>query len=350
MKDSIFKSTLRSFFVTIAVFLGLSGGIFILALLILLSSSEENTTKLKIDTKYKPLILPNALGIRKEESKTSPVILQLNISGIIGADSLNTNTFTQQLIESREGDLKDDRVKAILLYINSPGGTVYDADAIYRALKAYKEQYKVPIYAFVDGMCASGGVYVACAADKIFATDSSLVGSVGVLISPFLNFSKIMEKIGINSLTLTAGKNKDALNPLRPWKEGEQDNLQSAVNEYYNNFVTIVTTNRPKMDRKKLIDEYGADVFLAPQAEKYGYVDQIGVSQRDVLLAMLHELQITDQNYQVVTLEKKNWLIDLFSEQGPTNSLGQMKHSIDWGDGLPNEVRGKLLYLYRNDK
>ena len=98
-----------------------------------------------------------------------------------------------------------------------------DADGIYRAIKHYKEQYQVPVIAYVDGLCASGGMYIACAADKIYATDVSLVGSVGVLFPSFMNFSKLLDTVGVQSLTISSCKGKDDMNPLRPWKEGGKD-------------------------------------------------------------------------------------------------------------------------------
>src|SRR5690606_9333623 len=135
-----------------------------------------------------------------------------------GTESFNMNTFRAQLMESREGIFEKSPVVALLLHIQSPGGTVIDADGIYRAIKAYKAQHNIPVYAYVDGLCASGGMYIAAAADKIFASDVSLIGSVGVISPPTFNFTKTMEKLGIEALTLSAGIGKDDLNPFRPWK------------------------------------------------------------------------------------------------------------------------------------
>ncbi|MFI5264393.1 MAG: S49 family peptidase, partial [Candidatus Kapaibacterium sp.] len=93
-------------------------------------------------------------------------------------------------VESQEGDFKNNRVKGILLYMDTPGGYSTDSDTIYRLLMEYKKQYKVPIYAYVDGLCASGGMYIAITADKIMASDTSLIGSIGVIAPTFMNFTK----------------------------------------------------------------------------------------------------------------------------------------------------------------
>lgn len=347
MKDSLFKSAIRSLLITFGAFLGF--GLGLIFILLFFSGLSDDTSKLKIETSYKPLIMPNAKGIRKEMDKSVPVILQLDISGIIGSEFLNEKTVRQQLIESREGELKNERVKAILLTIRSPGGTVDDADSIYQALKNYKSEYKVPIYAFVDGMCASGGFYVACAADKIYARDSSLIGSIGVILSPFINVSQLIEKIGVSSMTLFAGKGKDSMNPLRPWKEGEQANLQNIINEYYTRFVNLVIQNRPNVNREQLVDHYGADIYLSDEAAKKGMIDFPDSSESQVISELATAIGASNDSYQVVSLSKKSWLTELFSEKNGLSSFSSHHHHIDLGDGIPNELRGKLLYLYRKD-
>ena len=101
----------------------------------------------------------------------------------------------KMLTESREGTFKDDRVKAILLDINSPGEHGHYANGMYRALKEYKQKYKVPIIAYVDGLCASGGMYVAAAADEVYASDVSLIGSIGVITPSFFNVYKALKNL-----------------------------------------------------------------------------------------------------------------------------------------------------------
>ena len=183
---------------SVCAILGLFIGFFIILLVLNIVQSAESTPT----AFYEVEVRPNANGVRKMLSKSSPVVLKLNIEGTIGGELLNTRSVNEILVESREGALKGDRVKAIILAINSPGGTVNDADGIYRAILNYKKRYEVPVYVFVDGLCASGGMYIAASADKIYSTDTSLIGSVGVLTGPFLNASNLMEKIGLYALTL----------------------------------------------------------------------------------------------------------------------------------------------------
>src|SRR5207244_10146556 len=120
--------------------------------------------------------------------------------------------------------------------------------------------------------CASGGMYIACSAEKIFATDSSLVGHVGVLLPTMFNFSQLMDTIGVGSKTITAGKDKDIMNPFRPWKPNEGASLQAITDVLYTQFVDIVTKSRPKLTKEALIEE-GAQIYSVEEALRLGYID-----------------------------------------------------------------------------
>lgn len=342
MRESIFYISLRSFFASLFTVAGIGFGLIpVLVLLAALFSVSESEPEAKFSVK----ISPNAEGVRKSMSSDAPVILKIDLTGVIGTEELNMKTIRQMLVESREDTLKNNRVKAILLNIESPGGTVVDADGIYHALKAYKEQYNVPIYAYVDGMCASGGMYVACAADKVYSSDASIIGSIGVIVPSFINVSKLIETIGVSQLTLYAGKGKDDMNPLRPWTPGEQDAFQGIINDYYSQFVDIVSANR-HIDAKKLVDEYGANIFTAKQAAEYGFIDSAGFSYHDALKKLLKKLSIEDDFYQVVEMESKTWFHTLFGSQSPFMT-GKIKHQIQLSPDLDPALMNQYLYLYR---
>lgn len=344
-RESIFFASVRYFFIALASIVGVCIGLTII-LVFFAAIKDTSEGDPDITYSYSPEVKPNASGVRKVLSKSAPVILKLHISGIIGTELLNRETVQGQLIESREKALKDGRVKAILLVIDSPGGTVVDADGIYRSIKAYKEKYKVPVFAYVDGLCASGGMYVAAAADKVYASEISLIGSVGVITPPFLNFSQLIDKVGVQALTLYAGKGKDDLNPLRPWKPGEEEPLQTIINYYYEDFVNIVTSNRPNVDREKLVKEYGAHVFPAKIAETYGYIDGSGLSLNDTLKLLAKQISIEDDYYQLIELAPKNWLSTLF--KGEWSLLkGEMKHHLVLTPETDPKLMNQFLYLYR---
>lgn len=341
MNESLLSSLVRTFFTAFAKVTG-----FLLALiLIILSISSFQEGADTISNDFDVEILPNAKGVRKELSKSAPVILQLNIHGTIGGERLEQKDIESLLVESRENSLKTDRVKAILLSINTPGGGAADADGIYRALLTYKERYKVPVIAYVDGICASGGMYVACAADEIYASRVSMIGSVGVITSAFLNVSKTMDKFGVESLTLYAGKGKDDLNPLRPWKEGESNNFKEIIDATYANFVDIVTTHRKAISKEKLVQELGANVYIADKAKELGYIDGVVSGRDEALKIVLAKLSIEDDFYQVVRLDSTNWINQLFKSESPLLT-GRIRHDL-FAEEIPLRLKNQPLYLYR---
>lgn len=344
MRDSILYSAIRALVVTFCVVIGLClGFVFISVLIGSITGSASDQSLTTVNTEE---ILPNANGKREVLSSDAPVILQVDVNGIIGTESLDEKTVRQILVESREGNFKNNRVKGVLLYINTPGGTVNDADGIYRALGEYKAKYNIPIYAYIDGLCASGGMYVALAADKIYASDISLIGSVGVIAPTFVNVTKLLEKIGVDALTLSEGKGKDAMNPLRPWKPGEDENYRQIIEYYYNHFVDLVTRHRPEIQKEKLIQDYGAHIFPAPQAVTYGFIDGSGVTLAAALADLLKVSGITGDHYQVIRLSHKGWWSALFSSQASGLLTGKIQHQISFSPEVDILFRNQFLYLY----
>lgn len=345
MRDSFFYSAMKAFLVAFFTIIGLVLGICAILMIFGAMSSSTYTDSRLVSVSTEE-ILPNADGKRKVLSKTAPVILQINVDGMIGIDSLKASEFQQQLVESREGDFVNNRVKAILLYMNTPGGYATDSDSIFRQILTYKEQYKVPVYAYVDGLCASGGMYIAIAADKIVASETSLIGSIGVIAPTFMNFSKVLDKIGVDTMTISAGKEKDAMNPLRPWQPGEEDNYKLIIDYLYKDFVDLVIKHRPEMSREKLVNEYGARIYPAPLAKEYGYIDESGVSLRETLKQLVQAAGIEDDNYQVIKLETAGWWRSLFKNQPSSLFSGEVKHKLSISPEMDLLMQNKFLYLY----
>lgn len=307
------------------------------------SFSPANPIEMKTKIKY----LPDASGNKELAPIQAPVILQIDITGVIGQPKggVDARSIENILIESRMETLKNDRVKAILLYVNTPGGTVTDADNIYRMIKAYKERYHIPVFAYIDGLCASGGMYVVCAADQVYASNASMIGSVGVIIGPFFNVVEALTKVGIKSETITAGLDKDMMSPFRPWKSDEDASLKAATDYFYNQFVDLVASSRPRMDKDKLINEYGAKVFDPVQALNFGYIDHNNATRNSALLALMQEANIDPAKpYQVVSLEAKgDWASCLFNEKTSPLFTGRIEHTID--TGAP-KIKDQIAYLY----
>lgn len=321
MSNSIFKASFRAYILAISVTSGilaaLIGAFITTAFLLNYTKDDSFSSSVKL--------MPDANWERKQLPKTTPVFLQINIKGEIGKDDLKASKFENLLLKSREDDFKNDRVKGLLLVIDSPGGDANDSDVIYRLVKEYKERFKIPVYAYVDGICASGSFYIACAADKIYASEVSLIGSVGVLSwPPFLNFADLLQKVGVNTKTLSAGLGKDEMNPFRPWKSDEDKNRQTILDFYYNRFVSVVTQNRMGLPREQLVDQYGARVFPASQAKEQGYIDHDQSTRADTLTALAKAAGLKeDAKYQVVAIESKEWFKKLWKDQSIKLDLPQ---------------------------
>jgi protease IV len=337
--DSFVKDIFKSFFSSLFRVIGIGIGIIILfiALSVMFKKppAPQHTTTAQI--------VPNDQWEQKELSTTTPTIVKINIIGVIGMDHLTLSDIKNQLIDTINGEIKQEQVKGILLYIDSPGGTADDSDAIYRLLMEYKKKYKVPIYAYIGGMCASGGTMISCTADKLFGSPPSLVGHVGVMIPPVFNFSTLMDRVGIESKTIIAGKDKDAMNPFRPWKPDEAAELQGIANDYYGQFLTIVSTHRPLLTKESLIEQ-GAQIYPASQALKLGYIDGIVDSIEDTMKLLATETGI-EKEYQVVELQTKNWLEDLF-DGNQTLFPHKIEHEIVLPGSLHPKLQGRFCYLY----
>jgi protease-4 len=307
-QGSVFSSAARAFFGALFGLLGVFVGILVVVI-ILATLVFSGTREVKVTGKY--TVLPDADGKRKELTHTSPLILNVNINGIIGSKLLDADLVRDQLERSQQGMFGDGRIRGVLLSINSPGGGVFASDAIYRLIKLYREHYRVPVYAYVDGLCASGGFYIACAANKVYASEVSVIGSVGVLSNHF-NFSDTLEKVGAKSLLISRGAEKAPLNPWVPWKEGADKEAQRLIENFYTLFVDIVTTNRPEIKRETLVEEYGARVYPAQEALKKGYIDGLAESREHILQVLVQDVGLDGQFYQVVEMQKRTWIDQLF--------------------------------------
>jgi ClpP class serine protease len=152
-------------------------------------------------------------------------------------------------------------------------------------------------------------------------------------------------KVGVISRTITEGLDKDMMSPFRPWKADEDASLKSVTAYFYQQFVDIVTAARPRMDRTKLVQEYGAKVFDPTTAQNLGYIDYANSSRDAALLALLQEAHVdATKTYQVIELEPKSeWLSSLFNANSPLIT-GKIEHSFDVG---ATPIRDQVAYLYQ---
>ena len=169
---------------------------------------------------------------------------------------------------------KDEDIKALLLRINTPGGTVTSSDIIYHEIKTFKEKKKVKVYAMVMDLAASGGYYVAQAADHIIVHPTSLTGSIGV-IALKLNLSGLMDKVGVDFEVVKSGDHKDFLSPFRPLTADERIVFQETIDTLHSRFVSVIEANRKEMSREQILQLADGRVYTSGQALKHKLVDQI---------------------------------------------------------------------------
>jgi protease IV len=186
---------------------------------------------------------------------------------------------------------------AVLLHINSPGGSPVQAgmivDEIHRLRKGYPGK---PLYVVVDEICASGGYYIAAAADRIYVNKASIVGSIGVLMDGF-GFTSVMDKVGVERRLLTAGENKGFMDPFSPMPEKHKQHAQAMLNEIHQQFIDVVRSGRGK--RLKETPEMFSGLFWSGAraielglADNYGSVDSVArdvIKAEDIVDYTLHE-------------------------------------------------------------
>ena len=218
-----------------------------------------------------------------------PKILLVDIDGVIGADTPSYNILGREEIsmiarvrEVLDRARQDEEVKGLLLRIDSPGGTVTASDQIYTEILQFKREQDVPVVAQLLGTAASGGYYVAMSADQVQAHTTTVTGSIGVLFSS-VNFVGLMEKLGIEDQTLTAGEFKDAGSPFRRLNAVERAQLQSIVDDLHARFRAVVEAGRPDLSSEDVARLANGQIFSSSQALENGLVDRVGTLEEAVV-------------------------------------------------------------------
>jgi len=208
----------------------------------------------------------------------------VELRGVIAADSMAS---ADNVILSLQDAFKDKHTQGVILRINSPGGSPVQSGYINDEIRRLRAQHpKVPLYAVVEDICASGGYYVAAAADKIFVNKASMVGSIGVLMDGF-GFTGTMEKLGVERRLMTAGENKGFLDPFSPVDPKHQEFVKQMLGEIHQQFIDVVKQGRGKR-LKENPDTFSGLIWTGQKSIEMGLADAIGSVDsvaRDVIKA-----------------------------------------------------------------
>lgn len=280
---------------------------------------------------------------RKPLRGSKDKIVRLDLEGLIasgaagdflGGSGLDLETLQRALRQATE----DKSVKAVVLRIDSPGGEVTASDTLYHAVK--EAAAKVPVVVYMDSLAASGGYYVSCGATKIVAAETSLTGSIGVIIQS-INYSGTFGKIGLDTMTFASGAFKDTLSGARPMRDEEKAYVQALVTQMYDRFLGIVSEARQisPADLKNGIAD--GRIFTGGEALKQKLVDRIGYL--DDAYALARELGHAP-DASVVRYQHHSSLRDLLGVFGSAQAgKGSMK--IDVSDRLLPRLQPGKMYL-----
>lgn len=198
-------------------------------------------------------------------------------------NAIQSVTYGYEVKEQLLDAAKNDKIKAVMLFVTTPGGSIVGSQAIHDGVLAVKAAGK-PVITYVDTISASGGVWSTAASDKIFADHGSIIGSVGVNFGNLMYFDDpvaldgglfgggVTTRGGIKTDFIGAGLGKDLGNPFRPMTEREKSLIEATAIEFYEKFLDHVVTNR-NMNRTALVEQHGAMIYANDLAERFGYID-----------------------------------------------------------------------------
>jgi protease-4 len=208
----------------------------------------------------------------------------ISLDGVIQAKG---EANAEKLMAALQSAFEEKNSVGIVLRINSPGGSPVQAGMINDEIRRLRAKYpEKPLYAVVEDMCASGGYYVAVAADKIYVNKASIVGSIGVLMDGF-GFTGTMDKVGVERRLLTAGANKGFLDPFSPQAETHKEHAQSMLNDIHQQFIDVVKAGRGSR-LKETPEMFSGLMWTGVQSIQLGLADEIGsidTVARDVIKA-----------------------------------------------------------------
>ncbi len=242
----------------------------------LLAQGCSSLVSIDLSPRIKPLEEETVEGEGRDK------ILLVDLSGVLADESVSFSLTSPpprvpllaRVREELKKAEKDDRIKALIVRINSPGGTITASDVLYREIVEFKTRKKVPVVAAIMDVGASGGYYAALAADTIVAHPTTVTGSIGVIMLT-VNAQGLLEKIGVAPLAIKSGDKKDAGSPFRALTPEERALFQQVIDEMHARFVRLIVASR-KLPEDRVRGLADGRIYTADQALAAGLVDRLG--------------------------------------------------------------------------
>src|SRR5262245_59519837 len=212
----------------------------------------------------------------------------IEVRGVIAPDSAAS---ADNIMSGLQDAFKDKRTQGVILRINSPGGSPVQAGHINDEIRRLRAKYpNIPLYAVIEDICASGGYYVATAADRIYVDKASIIGSIGVLMDGF-GFTGTLEMLGIERRLLAAGDNKGFLDPFSPVVESQKEHAQQMLSQIHQQFISVVRQGRGKRLKESpdmfsgllWVGQKSVDMGLADALGSVDYVAREGIKAEDIV-------------------------------------------------------------------
>ncbi len=256
---------------------------------------------------------------------------------VVRVQGLIEETLAERVRAQLDRARRDDAVVAVVLRINSPGGYLTASDALYHHVQVFTEETGKPVVAAMDAVAASGGYYAACAADTIVAQRTTVTGSIGIVAQYFFLNELMEDKLGIQSVTLKRGRQKDWPNMFSAEMTAEQRDyiMEALLDPGYDQFVDVVAEARG-MDHQDVLDLATGRIFMGPEARERGLVDEIGYFGRAVDIA---REKAGVARARVVEYVRPFGLMDMFGLTAKAESLLDLR---------PETLAGppRIMYLW----
>ncbi|WP_431818527.1 S49 family peptidase [Gordonia jacobaea] len=229
--------------------------------------------------------------VKKFQKSRADKVAVVRLDGVIGHVGAGRGMTIDSVEPMFKRAFETERVKAVVIVINSPGGSPAQSEYIAERIRQLSSEKGVPVLAFCEDIAASGGYWIACAADEIFAAHTSLVGSIGVVSSGF-GFNEVIERLGVQRRLYTAGDNKARLDAFSPENADDVEWLKGMQSELHQAFIAWVKQRRGKKLAGTDEELFNGDIWIGAKARDVGLVDGIGV-MRSVVAERYPDVEIT---------------------------------------------------------